>query len=116
MESLKYIVDIDGTICNLNITPDGKNEYEYAKPYEDRIAHFNKLFEEGHEVIYWTARGMSNGNLEAKKELTYNQLRSWGVKYTDVRFEKPHYDIWIDDKAINVDAYFEQIELDKILK
>ena len=108
-----YYVDIDGTICNLNITKDGKNEYEYAKPYQERIEHFNQLFDEGHEVHYWTARGMSNGNLEVKKELTYNQLRQWGVKYTSVNFKKPHYDIWIDDKAQNVDSYFDKIELDK---
>jgi hypothetical protein len=104
--TMRYYVDIDGTICNLNITPEGKNEYESAKPFEDRIDYLNKLYEEGHEIHYWTARGMSNGNLEAKKELTLRQLTEWGVKYTSVNFKKPHYDIWIDDKAINADEYF----------
>lgn len=108
-----YYVDIDGTICNLNITPDGNNEYENAKPYKERIEHFNNLFDEGNEIHYWTARGAISGNLEEKKKLTKKQLEEWGVKYTSVNFGKPHYDIWIDDKAQNVESYFDKIELDK---
>jgi len=103
-----YYVDIDGTICNLNIK-EGKNYYEFASPYVERIDHFNKLFDEGHEIHYWTARGMSNGNIEEKMKLTKYQLELWGVKYTSVNFKKPHYDIWIDDKAQNVEAYFNGI-------
>ena len=104
-----YMVDIDGTICDKSTD----QTYEQSVPFKDRIAHFNNLFDQGHEIHYWTARGMSNGNLEAKKELTYNKLRHWGVKYTSVNFEKPHYDRWIDDKAQNVESYFDEIELDK---
>ena len=60
---MKYMVDIDGTICSLCIveTEDGgtDNLYENAKAtYRDRILHFNKLYDEGHEIHYWTARGV----------------------------------------------------------
>jgi len=101
---MKYIVDVDGTICSLHITPDGKNHYDQAKPFQERIDHFNKLFEEGHEIHYWTARGGNSGIDQT--EFSIQQLKEWGVKYTSFSTGKPLYDIWIDDKAVNVEHYF----------
>jgi len=108
----KYVVDVDGTICSLHITPEGDNEYEKAQPFKDRIEHFNKLYDEGNEIHYWTARGANSGRDQT--EFTVKQLEGWGVKYTSFRTGKPHYDIWIDDKAKNAEAYFEQIKLDNV--
>ena len=34
-------------------------------------------------------------------EITKDQLRAWGVKHHELIMGKPHYDIFIDDKAIN---------------
>lgn len=96
---MKYIVDIDGTICS---NTDG--DYANAKPYDSRIAFFNQLFDLGYEIHYWTARGSSSG--KDWKELTLNQLKEWGVKYTSADTGKPSYDIWIDDKAINANEFF----------
>lgn len=95
----KYIVDIDGTICNTS-----NGNYENSQPFANRIEHFNKLFDEGNEIHYWTARGSVSG--KDWSELTEQQLKKWGVKYTTLQLKKPHYDIWIDDKAMNVDHYF----------
>lgn len=107
---MKYMVDIDGTICSLCIveTEDGgtDNLYENAKPYRDRILHFNKLYDEGHEIHYWTARGANSNTVAEKTELTIQQLKDWSVKFTSFSMGKPAYDIWIDDKAHNVDDYF----------
>ena len=100
---MKYIVDIDDTICsNTHI-----GNYHDAVPLTNRIAHFNQLFEQGHEIHYWTARGSRTGR--DWSELTMQQLAQWGVKYTTAGTGKPSYDIWIDDKAINVETYFENI-------
>lgn len=96
----KYIVDIDGTIC----TSTTNGDYNSAKPLYDRIEHFNKLYESGNEIHYWTARGSSSGKNWV--ELTHTQLKNWGAKYTSLKLGKPTYDIWIDDKAINVEEYF----------
>ena len=96
-----YIVDIDGTICR------HENEtapYSRGKPIKERIEFFNKLYDEGHEIIYWTARGAYTGLDHA--ELTERQLNEWGVKRTELRMNKPKYDYWIDDKAFNVERYF----------
>ena len=99
---MKYIVDIDGTICNSS-----NSDYPNAVPILDRIAHFNKLFDEGHEVHYWTARGGNSGINWT--ELTTEQLIKWNVKHTSLKLGKPAYDIWIDDKATNVETYFENL-------
>ena len=49
---------------------------------------------------YWTARGANSGiNWD---DYTIRQMKFWNVKYSSINMDKPHYDIWIDDKAINV--------------
>jgi len=96
-----YIVDIDGTICS---STDSK--YEEAEPIQSRIEYFNKLYEEGHVIMYWTARGMGRfkGNkqkaISAFYAFTEKQLKGWNVKYSELRLGKPSYDFWVDDKAL----------------
>jgi len=50
-----YYVDIDDTVFKVPY----KGSIEYAKhvPIPERIAHFNNLFDKGHEIHYFTARG-----------------------------------------------------------
>jgi hypothetical protein len=112
---LIYYIDIDGTICDQEIG----RPYKLSKPYKERIAHFNALYDDGNEIHYYTARGSQSG-VDYLEE-TLEQLASWGVKYTSANVGKPHYDIWIDDKAQNVESYFEdqylkdQKEIDNII-
>jgi hypothetical protein len=88
-------IDIDDTICN---SPDKPN-YTTSTPIPENIAKANKLYDEGNLIVYWTARGTSTGI--DWTEITKNQLNDWGVKYHDLKFGKPNYDIFIDDKNIN---------------
>jgi len=97
---MKIFVDIDETICN---TPADRN-YVNATPLKDRIAIINKLYEDN-EIIYWTARGTGSGI--DWREVTEQQFREWGVKYNELRFGKPMYDLFIDDKNIEASTYFE---------
>ena len=94
-----YYVDIDGTICTNTF-----GDYENAIPIRSNIEKINRLFEDGNEVVYWTARGGTTGIDWG--ELTRAQLEAWGVKYTGLKMKKPHYDLFICDKAINSDVYF----------
>ena len=95
---MKIYVDIDNTICRTEGT-----DYKSAMPIKRNIEKINKLFDEGHEIIYWTARGSVSG--VDHFELTKKQLTEWGCKYTSLRVgDKPHYDVWIDDKSINPDG------------
>jgi hypothetical protein len=92
-------VDVDGTICT-----NTEGDYSHAQPYIDRIYVFNRLYDQGHEIHYWTARGSGSG--KDWTELTHNQLADWGCKYTSLKLGKPSYDVWIDDKAFNADEFF----------
>jgi len=99
-------VDIDDTICwNITVGATGSiPEYSEARPYPERIQKINGLFDNGHEIVYWTARGTRTGINWFK--LTEEQLDRWGCKYTELRMGKPAYDLFIDDKNISSDAYF----------
>lgn len=98
---MKYVFDIDGTICTQT---DG--DYTKAQPIKDRIEKNNKLFDENHVIIYLTARGMgrTNNNVVESYKLFYdftkNQLDQWGVKYHDLFLGKPAADVYVDDKGI----------------
>lgn len=94
-----YIVDIDNTICH---SP--TNDYTKSTPYEWRIDKVNALYDSGHTIIYWTARGGRTGI--DWTELTKKQLEEWGCKYTTLHMGKPSYDVWIDDKAIHSNDFF----------
>ena len=64
---MKIYVDIDNTICKTNGT-----DYEGASPIKKNIDKINKLYTEGNEIHYWTARGsVSKINFY---DLTNNQL------------------------------------------
>jgi len=104
---MKYIFDIDGTICTQS-NPD----YENAKPFLERIARINQLYVEGHTIIFQTARGMGRSNnnqkeaIELMYEFTKKQLDGWGVKYHDLFLGKPSGDIYVDDKGVNDEDFF----------
>jgi len=92
---MKYIVDIDGTICTQQKS---SAEYHLAKPYMDRIHKVNMLFDKGNTIVYMTARGMGSG--VDCIEITKKQLKDWGCKYDELIMNiKPSYDVWVDDKA-----------------
>ena len=47
----------------------------------------------------WTARGTTTG--VDWRAITEDQFTRWGVKYHDLKFGKPYYDLFIDDKNMN---------------
>ena len=97
-----YYVDIDETICRY----EGERNYPDAVPIKENIEKMNSLYNEGHTVVYWTARG-SVTKMDWR-ELTKQQLDTWGAKYTELKLGKPHYDLFICDKAINTEEYFNE--------
>ena len=109
--SKRYCIDIDGTIC----TPTVGRNYHQAQPWKDRIKVINKLYDEGNYVIYFTARAMGRfaGDPDAAskatalmKDITKEQLDTWGCKYHELILGKPHADYFIDDKGVNSDEFF----------
>jgi hypothetical protein len=93
-------VDIDETICYY----EEKRDYNIANPYYNRIEKINTLFDEGNTIVYWTARGTVTQ--ENWFNVTLNQLNKWNCKFHELRMGKPAYDLFIDDKNINSESFF----------
>ena len=72
----------------------------------DDIEHLNALYDAGHTITCFTARGMGrhkNNPLLAVQdfyELTSRQLKEWGVKYHHLFLGKPNGDVYVDDKGV----------------
>jgi hypothetical protein len=101
----RIYVDIDETICYY----EGERNYSLGLPIKERIEKINKLYNEGNEITYWTARG-SVTKIDWYV-VTEKQLKKWGCKYHKLSVgEKPAYDLLICDKAVNSENYFSKEE------
>lgn len=90
-----FCFDLDGVICT---TP--KADYTESLPHEWIIQKINALYNEGHTVKIYTARGSTTGI--DWRALTERQLEEWGVQYHELIMGKPEADIFVDDKGMNI--------------
>ena len=118
MDRKIYCFDIDGTICN-----NTWGKYEEAEPWMDRINYVNNLYDEGHYIIYMTARGASKWDpsfgvpagadtkvdFDKMFNFTDNQLKGWGCKYQELRLGKPNADYYVDDRAVTDGHFFSKV-------
>lgn len=103
-------VDLDDTLCTRPISNEhlGKLKYNYCTPIVDNIELINKLYDNGHTVYIYTARGMFTFNMDVSLvyselyELTNKQLQDWGVKYHKLVMGKQPFDFLLDDKALSL--------------
>ena len=102
VDPIKYYVDIDNTVFS---TPG--MDYESAEPILERVKKINELYDAGHTVVMYTARGSVTGI--DHRQLTLSQLDSCGIKYHRLLMGKPPFDILIDDKAINSERFFRNV-------
>ena len=104
---LTYVFDIDNTVCRTV-----GSDYEKSEHIQSRISKVNDLYNQGHTIIFQTARGMGrSGNSpayanEAFYEFTRQQLNNWGVKFHALFFGKPAGDIYVDDKGMSDERFF----------
>jgi len=95
---MNIYVDIDETICFY----EGERSYEKAIPNFDNIKKICILYDEGHIITYWTARGSVTGI--DWYDVTKRQLDEWGCKYHHLSVgEKPPYDLLICDKTKRIE-------------
>jgi len=112
--------DLDEVICN-NTKYKNSNliNYNKSKPIRGAVKAINKLYDRGHTIIIYTARGMTRykGNVSLVKKklskLTINSLKTWNLKYHKLVFGKIAYDVIIDDKSINYKNNWKRIILKK---
>ena len=64
-------VDIDETICTA--VEDG--DYSKAAPITNNINKINSLYDDGNQIIYWTARGTGTGI--DWSDTTTKQFKEW---------------------------------------
>ena len=93
--------DIDNTLC---ITYN--NDYKNSKPIKKNISIVNQLHSKNYYIKIFTSRFMGRSKEQtklAKKkgyEFTKKQLKKWKLKYDELIFGKPSFDLLIDDKAL----------------
>jgi len=97
-----FCFDLDGVICT-----NTWGNYKEAKPISKSIKKINLLFDEGNNIIIFTSRFMTKCEGDITKvnkvgyDFTYNQLKSWDLKFNKLILGKPSYDMIIDDKSFN---------------
>ena len=108
-KGISLVFDIDDTICN------NKNrDYENAEPMVEVINKINYLYDNGAKITLYTSRGMVSCNGDLEKIIAKNSdiLKRWleknNVKYNELIFGKPIADLYVDDKAINVQDFIKQ--------
>ena len=94
--------DIDNVICKTENTKD----YSKSTPIKKNIKVINQAYNNGFNIILYTARYMGRYKGDLKKveknikPLTLKQLKKWNVNYHKIYFGKPSYDLFIDDKSL----------------
>lgn len=108
-DGISFVFDIDDTICN------NKNrDYENAEPIKEVINKINYLYDNGATIKLYTSRGMVSCNGDIEKIIIKNKsiLEKWlkksKVKYNELIFGKPLGDLYVDDKAMNVNDFKKQ--------
>ena len=99
--------DLDDVICSRDTEGDNIEKYKSCYPNQGMVDIVNQCYDMGNHIIIYTARGMTIFNKDVSKiyknlyDLTKSHLAEWNVKYHELIMGKAHYDILIDDKAIN---------------
>jgi CMP-N,N'-diacetyllegionaminic acid synthase len=96
-KSLRFVVDIDGVLATLA----ENNDYKLSGPQQANINLINTLYDWGHRIVLFTARGYTTG-IDWKAR-TLEQLTSWRVKFHELHFGKPNADFYIDDKSLSLE-------------
>lgn len=92
---MQLIIDLDGTIC----TEEKMFSRSLAKPVKKAVESVNRLYDEGHIIIIYTAR------MWIEYEMTHHWLTENGVKFHQLVMGKPQGDFWIDDRALRFENW-----------
>ncbi len=110
---LKFIFDIDGTICPIKKK---EENYEDLIPYKNIV---NKIWEyhnAGAKIILFTSRNMNsfNGQIGVINKVTakilLEWLDKWNIPYDEIIYGKPwpgHFGFYVDDRAIRPDEFLQ---------
>jgi CMP-N,N'-diacetyllegionaminic acid synthase len=100
-----FVVDIDGVVAQLS--PD--NDYNLSEPNHPVIDAVNRLYEAGHQIVLFTARGSMTGI--DWTDVTKGQMQRWGVKHHELRLGKPAANFYVDDRNLSVYEFVQMSNL-----
>ena len=101
--------DLDEVLCTRpkGIEHLGADKYLHCVPILKNIKIANELYDKGYTIKVYTARGMTifDGNVDSIYKnlfkITEDFLKKNNVKYHHLIMGKEHYDVLVDDKALN---------------
>lgn len=107
-----FVVDVDGTICELKV--EGQS-YADLQPKQDVIDKINFLFSQGHNIILFSARGMRTygGDMYYIEKEVRPVMERWlnkhDVKYHQLVLGKPWglHVRYVDDHAMHISEFLE---------
>lgn len=92
---MRLIIDLDGTICS----EEKQFSRALAKPLPGSASFIQKLKQQGHTVIIYSARTW------AEYEMTVEWLNLNSIPFDQLILGKPIGDFWIDDRAIKFESW-----------
>ena len=114
--------DLDDVLCFRTSEIGDIEKYSSCKPNNKMISLVNICKSKGHKIIVYTSRGMTvfKGNRDLiysnLYDLTIKQLEGLGVQFDQLIMGKVHYDLLIDDKAIDSDLINSLSDIEKQLQ
>ncbi|MDD3412722.1 MAG: capsular biosynthesis protein [Lachnospiraceae bacterium] len=123
-KDLKFVFDIDGTICPLKKK---EERYEDLVPYKEMVDKIREYKREGATISLLTSRnvntyqgniGLINANT-AKVLLTW--LDKWEIPYDEIVYGKPwpgHEGFYVDDRTVRPDEFLKLTveEMDEVCR
>ena len=110
---MRYCFDIDGVIAITRGT-----DYRASEPNRETIERINALYDAGHTIVLHTARGMGTleGDLSRVHQVwfdfTFQQMRTWGLRFHELFLGKPWADVYVDDKGVRFDDWIAAPEVE----
>ena len=98
-----------------------ENNYKKNNLISEIINFINILYKQGFQIKIFITRYMEKNNekISCIKRQVYTfatrQLNKWGLRYNHLIFEKPTYNIFMDDKALGFEKNL-TISFKKVLK
>ena len=111
-----FFFDLDNVLCNTK----GSN-YIQSLPLKEIIRTVNILSQKGNYIKIFTSRYMGRNKENKNKAIkdgynfTKKQLKKWNVKYDELIFGKPPYDLFVDDTNLSFKKNWSKLIL-KLLK
>jgi len=108
MSKKRICIDLDGVINNLK---NSEQDYSEVAPVKGAVDKIQKLKENGHYIIIFTARHMKtcDGNIDLVIEKIGSKTIDWlsknNIPYDEIHFGKPWADIYIDDNGFRFKSW-----------